>query len=325
MNKPQKIHSLDWRNTARHVTDLVISSVIALFIVTTILLTTGCENLNWESLPNSSFEFLSIFQAPSQFDLDLNKKESVLIGFSLVIAICLVVITTYSLLHNKISNKLSGEDFSNSQRYQNYFAGALAERSNPLKLNRDNGKLIEKQKEHLSVEDLTNTNNRVLLLKELKGMHGLISGEEKQRLKELYYALGFIDDLPNKFKSKDWVQRVEAIHEVKQFEVAKYYPTIFKLINDSNSTVKRNSLLARIDLEGNPLDILDDINSKLSIWEKHNITLALDKLPSHHIPNFQDLMKSYPLHHEFLSEMNLHFHQNVTGSSRKVNPKLYVA
>jgi len=321
----QKTNSrLARRQIAVHATDLLVSSVFALFIVTALYYTNGIENLSLDSTYQAAYNYFSIFQSWENMQVQIQQKESMLLGCSIVLTITIATIVCYSILHTHFYKKINKEDDERQQKYQKYFAGTVAQNSNPLKLNQSKNSIANKNREHLSIEDLTNIDNRILLLKELKAMHSLINGEEKLRLKELYYGLGFIDDLPTKFLSSDWVRRVEAILEVKQFEVSKYYPTIFKLINDSHSTVRRNSIIARIDLEENPLKILEDLNSKLSIWEKHSITLALDKLPHHLIPNFQDLMRTYPIHHEFLSEMKTHFNQGNEKIGLPLNARLHV-
>lgn len=306
-----------------HVTDFIISSVVALFLVTLIASTVGIEQFNFPQLNDSSVELLSSIHSPNGFNLNLGSNSSMLIKVSILIALAVLILLIYSFSHLSFTKKMGKINNDKRQQYQNYFASSIAEDENKSAFEKKN-KLTQQNKEHLSIEDLTNTNNRQLLLNELKGMYSFMSGSEKIRLKELYYALGFIDGLPDKFKSPDWVQRVEAIQEVKQFEVAKYYPTIFKLINDPNETVRRNSLIARIDLTENPLDILKDIHTKLSIWEKHNIALALEKLPKHRLPNFQDLIKKHFIHHEFLHEMKVHFNQETPLVNLQENVRLHV-
>ena len=151
-------------------------------------------------------------------------------------------------------------------------------------------------------------------------MHAMLSGDEKNSLREIYYALGFIDELRPKFLSFDWVKKVEAISEVKQFEVTEYYDTIRNLALDANKQVKQSAILALLQTEKSPLDILNHIDQPLSRWEKHHILRAMEQLPSSEIPVFGQLKSRWPRHTDFLNELGEHFLQESENLS-----KLYVA
>ena len=135
--------------------------------------------------------------------------------------------------------------------------------------------------------------------------------------------MGFVPELEARLASKSWLTRVEAIQEIRQFQVTTYYPQVFEMINDVHETVRRNAILSRIVLDPDPINILHDINTPLNTWERHNILSALEKLPSHKVPLFCTLYLEAPMHVEFLKELCLHFHQKtVVDTAKQAIPPL---
>lgn len=220
----------------------------------------------------------------------------------------LVFLSVVVLLHVFFKKKNSKKFKDRQVKYQSFCASVVSYENDELITNYT-GKDFNYKKLHLSKRDFTKSDNRSALLKEIKAMHEIIKGNEKNKLRELYFGLGFVDELESKFNHHSWYKRVEAIQEAKQFGVIQLYPNIFKLVSDSHELVRRNALLARIDLDEQPLSFLEEIDYSLSIWERHKILSSLTKLPTIKLPNFSKLYTKHPLHKDFLKELSDYFNQ----------------
>jgi len=263
----------------------------------------------WQTISNSlvSSYLVSLFE--TNFNPALIPHFKVFTSAWVLIIAALLLLSTSVLLHHYKKQFNSKKVQQRKTKYQNFFANVVADESDSI-----SAKYISKDhkvlKQHLSKQDFMNEDNRQALLTELKAMYNIISGNEKSKLRELYFGLGFVDELNNKFEHKNWHVRVDAIHETKQFGVTKLYPNIFRLVNDPNEMVRRNALIARVDLDDEPLSFLSDIDYVLSNWERHKILSSLAKLPSHKLPTFSKLYYTYPLHKEFLKELSDYFDQS---------------
>jgi len=308
-----KIHkhlSLKLRRSvvARNVSDFILSTLLALFISIVICKWIGLDHL----LDSLRYEpQVQHFSALVEFDLAswsqmVLERYSGLIEIGFYLVFTLFVVTSYVMIHLRISTTIEKREKKKSDKFQQYFSSVIISRDAVM----EKYHLPSHNKEervHLSKEDLFDVNNRVLLLKELRAMHSLVSGSEEQKLTELYYALGFVDELLDKFRNADWVLRAEAINEVAQFKVVSLYDTVDDMILDQNETVRQNALIAKMKIVDQPLSILEKIKRPLSVWEKHQIFLTLKSLPAHRLPSFTDLSDKYLRHTEFIGEMKTQF------------------
>ena len=250
-------------------------------------------------------------------EVNLSRVQLIsIIGF---LSFVVSIIALYTISHVYVTKNLTKKSLTQSERYQEYFGTVASDSINKTSTNNFNRKQSQ-AKPYLSINDLNDVNNRKILLKELTSIHAMLTGDEKNSLREIYFALGFIDELEAKFLSFDWVKKVEAISEVKQFRVEDYYPTVRNLVLDSNKQVKQTAILALLETEKSPLDILDHIDKSLSRWEKHHILRAMEKLGTSDLPIFEDLHTRWPRHKSFLTELGNHFMQET-----KPKTKLYVA
>ena len=60
-------------------------------------------------------------------------------------------------------------------------------------------------------------------------------------------------------------------------------------------------------LDDQPLKILENIKRPLSVWEKHQMFLALKALPTYKLPSFSELSKKHLIHGDFLRDMEIQF------------------
>ena len=223
-----------------------------------------------------------------------------------------------SIIHSALREDKEVTLEGHKNKYQSYFAQHISQPSSSV------GKLFDAETDanedvYLSVDDFAESKNRAIMLSELKGMHAMIEGEEKDRLRELYFTLGFVPELSSRLSSAHWVTRAEAIQEVRQFQVKSYYEKVFTMVNDSHPKVRRVAVVSRVVLDNDPMSILYDVKSPLSQWERHNILSALKKLPSHKIPLFCTLYLEAPVHVEFLRELCIQFHQRQTLEEHKLD------
>lgn len=265
--------------------------------------------INWKSIS----EFPAVINI-TEF-LQANFNSTIVPHFSMftttwiVLIALLVILICVVLIHNFRKHLISKKLKQRQTKYQNFFANVVEDTSQNISKQYTTHE-DQSLKQHLSKDDFVKDDNRNALLTELKAMYNIISGDEKGNLRELYFALGFVDDLKNKFEHKSWHKRVEAIHEARQFGVSQLYPKIISLVTDPNEMVRRNALLARVDLDEQPLSFLSDIDYELCNWERHKILTSLAKLPSHKLPRFSDLFTTYPLNRQFLKELSDHFDQS---------------
>jgi len=315
-HKLQSINrTIDRSKLFTQLSDLAISALVSLFIVLII-----CQTIGTEHVVNS----LSFRPSVSLSAIigDINKVTFVdnpdilphtrFLGLTaLCICIVLASIVAYSIIHSKYRSSKNNAHIS--EKYQDYFAAVISNihsNLNDIYTNNNAGTGLR-----LTKEDISNVNNRTILLAELKGIHSLIKGNEKKRLEDIYFALGFVEELEDKFKSPEWKDRAGAIKETIQFQVKELYPYVFKLVNDSNSTVSQNAILSTIGIAEHPLSVLNEIERPLSKWEQHNILLAVKKLPKHKINQLDAVKVKNDYHQEFLQEINIYFHQNSIHSN----------
>ncbi len=263
----------------------------------------------WQS--NSAFTIgaylTSLFEA--SFNSSIVPDFKIFTSVWMLIIGVLIMLTASVLIHSFVRNNTASKIKERQTKYQDFFADVVADESTEISTAYFSQNQPE-LKQHLSKEDFTDPANRKALLKELKATYDLISGSEKSKLRELYFGLGYVDELKTKFEHKKWNVRVEAIQEAKQFGVKQMYPRIFKLVDDSDDLVRRNALIARVDLDDEPMSFLGDIDYILCKWERHKILSTLVKLPSHKLPNFSSLYHIYPLHKDFLEELGNYFDQS---------------
>ncbi len=250
-------------------------------------------------------------------EVSLSTDETLLIIACFSFLILMVSLFSFAYMHMKLKALTAEKVAVKQEKYQEYFAGVVSTNHEDT--------IIKNKKQHnhtfLNKDDLFDTENRAVLLKELKNIHSFIKGAEKARLKELYLAFGFVDELRNKLESVQWVSRVEAINEVKQFGLTDFYHLVRRRLEDSNPNVRKAALSVSIDLVDNPLDILGDIKQRLSKWEEHLFVKALERMPNHRLPYFAKQINLFPAHSAFLHRMTEHFNQ-VPG--KKEAPALQV-
>ena len=237
--------------------------------------------------------------------LEFTSKELLLVLCCLTFLILVISLFSFTYLHMKMNGLTRERTTEKQEKYQEYFAGVVSSNHEET--------IIQDKKQHnhtyLSKEDLLDTENRTVLLKELKNIHSFIKGAERARLKELYLAFGFVDELKAKLESSQWVVRVEAINEVKQFALSDFYHLVEEKLKDVNPSVRKAALSVCMETTQNPIEVLGKLEEPMSRWEEHVLIESLDRLPNHRLPYFAELVGKYPTHSEFLLGMTERFNQ----------------
>lgn len=287
---------------ARHLSDLVLSSVIALFLFGLINEYIGLEKLSASLKYKTSANLMSAFTESNLGDISAQYMEvhSTFLQLGLFLVLALGILAFYALIHLRLSSSEKIKTKLKTSEFQQYFTSIITgDNKSDNYLNEPSSQ----SRVHLSKIDIYNVNNRAILLKELRSMHSLVGDTGKSRLEDQYFALGFVDELEDKFQSPDWVERAQAINEATQFKVASHYSFINKLLLDKNETVRQNAVIAKMKLDDQPLEILKSINRPLSIWEKHQMFLAIKAVPYHKLPAFNELLLNHTIHKSFIKDL----------------------
>jgi len=287
---------------AKHSSDLVLSSVVALLLCVLFSEFVGIDNLTKSLRHKSAANLLSVLSDTNFSSINLRFREidSTLLQLGGFLLSALGILIAYALIHLRLTRSEEKRNKAKTSEFQQYFTSIITAESTT-------NKFIGTQhpRTYLTKSDIYDVNNRSILLQELRSMHSLVGGRDQRRLEDQYYALGFVDELEEKFQSPEWLERAQAINEVIQFKVTSYYPHINKLLIDKNETVRQNAVVAKIKLDDQPLEILKTIDRPLSVWEKHQMFLAVKALPAHKLPSFKELLIDKSIHYGFIKDLEM--------------------
>jgi hypothetical protein len=143
-------------------------------------------------------------------------------------------------------------------------------------------RLLSMEKEtalSLSMTELQNPLNRRIFKEQLLLLHKNLSGQETNKLRDLYLILGFKNESITLLKNtRDWQKRVACIHELSQMAVREAMPLIFALINHPNQMVSVAALRTRVVMDVEPLALLNDLTTELTDWQKTHLAFMLSRL-----------------------------------------------
>ena len=217
---------------------------------------------------------------------------------------CLFVLTmiwglvTYTIIHLR-KNKIRLSFFNEKQeKYQDFFSDIIVQDY------QQGFEVANKTSTSLQMEDVALDENRELLLHELKEMYINIAGCEKSRLRDIYLACGFAEDLKDKIESKKWDVRKLALEEISAFELTAHYSKIKTLLDDDHQTVRHSALKFYSAKSANPISVLAHLTSPLSLKEKHIITEEAKKRKDKVAYDFPALIADHPSHAKFIRKLS---------------------
>jgi len=228
-----------------------------------------------------------------------NKNVRLIVGLIFILSIIFGAIIVFGLSHIRVNRKATERRKENKEKYQHFLSGVIAQ-----EVNIANQDFLDKTDyTHLSFKDLFEPECRKDLLAEIKSLHEVIVGKERERLTQLYKALGFVDELKNRMDSDQWIDKVEIINEIKQFKLKQYTGYVKSCVNDKDNNVANVAFSAMVEEFENPLDILELIEGPLNRWEKHVIYQNLKSLKDFNHLDFLTLLRQHPNHVSFLIDV----------------------
>lgn len=203
-------------------------------------------------------------------------KTQILVFFLLYFALSFISLFTFIIINRTIKTKRR----QRAQRLRDAYQEQLADY-----LFGDDSMMPEFQ-------DLNIPFNRNILLGEILGLHANISGESAEKLRDLYFNLGFHRDSLKKAYSRKWYVKVRGFRELAQMDFKEANEEIYRHITSKNQILRIESQIALVKLsEDNPLFFLDNMRDELSQWEQINIleTINYHKID---IPTFENWLES---------------------------------
>ena len=243
-------------------------------------------------------------------------EDSKMISLALCISFftcLLIVLKIFGFLTISSKNNLGRKEIRKQLKYQDYLIDLIS--------SHEVDEIFAKKRvmhNFLTKDDFYDKHNRRLLLNEIKAMHKVLAGKKKDKLRKLYLSLGYIEDVKDKLLSINWDSRVEAILEIKQFDLELYYHLIDKFLADKNENVRKNALDVSIQINDQPLSLMEKIPYPLTRWEKHLFLKTLSTLPISQIPDLSVYYSNHQDHNEFIDEMRSHFNQIEVASKSKL-------
>jgi len=224
------------------------------------------------------------------------------ISLGLLGLLCLVFMLSYKIY---FQNKLNKELAVKKEKFQEYLSFVVTAHVQ--------GEFMHDYNEYdpifLNKEDLQNDTYRKLFLQELRSIHSMLEGKERETLRDLYLGFGYAAEVQQKIFSRKWEQRIEAINEISDFSLNQFYPILVSCLHDKNKYVRKAAFLKYASLKTNPLDALNYVEGKINGWEKQVILENLKKRTNEMVPLFQNFKEKYQIHAEFLDELTKLFNQ----------------
>ena len=242
----------------------------------------------------------SVRQTTHDLRIDLHASHH----FQTIRYVCLFILTmiwglvTYTIIHLRKS-KIRLSFFNEKQeKYQDFFSDIIVQDY------QQGFEVANKTSASLHMEDVALDDNRELLLHELKKMYANIAGCEKSRLRDIYLACGFAEDIKAKIESKKWDIRKLALEEISAFELTAHYSKVKTLLDDDNQTVRHSAIKFYSAKSANPISVLAHLASPLSLKEKHIITEETKKRKDKVAYDFPALIADHPTHAKFIRKLS---------------------
>jgi hypothetical protein len=116
-----------------------------------------------------------------------------------------------------------------------------------------------------SIKLLIKGNDAKSLFKQnLLAMHKLFEGEIKEKLEELYTRIGLLEETTTKLKKKNWIDKVQALTELKDLRLLKSREKINHLISDPNPRVSIMAMQSIMEIDQHPFKFLMDFNKPIT-------------------------------------------------------------
>jgi len=119
-----------------------------------------------------------------------------------------------------------------------------------------------------------------------------IIGENRERLSQIYDALGFADDAIKELKDKRWWRQADAIRELQTMHSTKAVGSIITLLSDKSEEVRLLAFEAVVEIDGvSSLPILVDLLRDLTRWTAINLSRIILEYKNEAAPYILSLVK----------------------------------
>jgi len=248
------------------------------------------------------FDFMNQLYADCQSMPKVELLILAIISLGLLALLCLVSTLAFKIYFHKKHEKQTS---AKKEKFQEYLSFVVTTHVQGNFMHDYN----EYDPIYLDKTDLQDDKLRKLFLAELRSIHAMLEGKEKETLRDLYLGFGFAAEVQEKIFSRKWEQRIEAINEISDFNLNQFYPILVSCLNDKNKFVRKAAFLKYASLKTNPIDALNYVEGKLNGWEKQVILENLKKRTNDMVPLFQSFKEKYHTHADFLDELTELFNQ----------------
>ena len=180
----------------------------------------------------------------------------IIMQVSLTMIILALVFVAIMYLHNKRANQKT----SNKERLSNVLVYYIFKY-----INTDayyNSELICITQ---SIKLLIKGNDAKSLFKQnLLSMHKLFEGDIKEKLEGLYTRMGLLEETTIKLKKKNWIEKVQALTELKDLRLVKSRENIKHLISDPNPRVSIMAMQSIMEIDQHPFRFLMEFNKPIT-------------------------------------------------------------
>jgi hypothetical protein len=128
--------------------------------------------------------------------------------------------------------------------------------------------------------------NRKILIDQMIDLSINLSGETKDRLRRLFFALKLERDSIRKVYSRKWHVKVKGFHELAFMDIVEANNQIIRCLHSKNDIVRMEAQLAMVRLgHADSFGFLDHLKKPFTLWEQLTVyeTIMFHNLP---IPHF---------------------------------------
>jgi len=127
---------------------------------------------------------------------------------------------------------------------------------------------------------------RHVLVAEILQMKKSLTGNSARALISAYHALRLYRESLRKVRSSAWHKSAMGIRELAEMNCREAIPVIVPFLRSANQTLRKESFMALVHLEEQPLSFLNSLPSELTLWMRVNIFYYLSKIDSRKLPVF---------------------------------------
>lgn len=189
-----------------------------------------------------------------------NISEDDLIRIIMQVSLAMIIMALLFVVLMYLHNKRANQKALNKERLSNVFVYYIFKYINTSSL--ENTELICITH---SIKLLIKNNNSKALFKEnLLAMHKLFEGEVKEKLEELYTRIGLLDETTRKLRKTNWLEKVQALTEIKDLRLEKSRENIKSLISDPNPRVSIMAMQSMMEIDQHPFRFLMEYNKPIT-------------------------------------------------------------